>query len=126
MAFGASIPIVSVGTLSTIWLKFAGQLGLAATGGMAAFDLSVPVHAVLSWGGLRRKPVAWGFSGGLGINAGYRIDYDAVTLTPSLLAEVQYSPQYVMGLRLLYDLMPGSMGDGAGYHTWSVQYFLGW
>jgi len=127
--YGGAIPLADLGTVTTLWLKLAAQLGMSIkdNGVEPDFqvDISIPIHAVFSYGALRRKSIAWGGSVGLGVNVARRFQFDAFTFAPSVLAEIQYSPRAVYGLRLLMDVLPGSIEEGVGYHSWAIQFFAG-
>ena len=129
IGYGGAIPLADLGPVTTLWLKLSGLVGVSISDDNGTpdlqGDLSVPIHAVFSYGGLRRKSVAWGGSAGLGINVARRFEYDQFTFAPSAMFEVLYAPRALYGLRAMVDLLPASIEDGLSYHTWTIQFFVG-
>ena len=127
--WGGSIPITELGRLSTLSLKASGLLGLSVSTSDDnpdfQVDLSIPVHAVVNYGALRRKAYAWGFGGGLGLNVARRFQYDQFTFSPSLMLEGLYAPKTIYGLRFLLDLFPAALEGTTTYHSWSIQFYIG-
>lgn len=130
--WGGAIPLTELGSISTLWLKASGLIGLSfsdpnSNGGDPDLqaDVSIPIHAVFSYGALRRKSVAWGGSAGLGINVARRFQFDEFTVAPSAVFELLYAPRAVYGVRAMVDLLPATLEEGVCYHTWSIQFFIG-
>jgi hypothetical protein len=140
--YGGHIPLTEVGTYGTIWLVAAGSLwlnisdlsttdawGNSTSDPSIGFDVNVPIHATISYGALRRKSMAWGIEGGLGVNVGLRTrstwDSSEFTFAPSALVDISYAPKNVYRLRLMADIISSSLSAGGTYQTWSVMFVMG-
>lgn len=142
VGYGGHIPLTEVGTYGTIWFVASAnawlnigdestvdEYGYVSSDASVGFDLSIPVHATIGYGGLRRKSMAWGIEGGLGLNSGLRTrsswESSAFTFAPSALIDITYAPKNIFRLRFMGDILPGSLSDTESYRTWSVQLVIG-
>ncbi len=146
LGYGGHIPLADIGAYGTVWLVPAANLwlnigsegttdewGYTSTETAVGFDISAPIHATIGYGALRRKSMAWGIEGGLGVNFGLRTrstwTTSAFTVTPSAMIDVSYAPKSIYRLRFITDIIGASLNDedtfGESYRTWSVQFVLG-
>lgn len=127
--FGVSghIPLATLGRTSTLWLVPSLLLSIntgsssdynSFSGTSHSFiDVNVPIHVCYGFGGLQKKAVAWGFEAGLGINIAGRLAEETVTVQPSALVEVSYTPKSVYRLQIMADLLPATLTGPAGEYT---------
>jgi hypothetical protein len=138
VGYGGHVPIVNVGTYGTLWFVPAVNtwLSIGSTTGSdgysetsMGFEVAVPVHATIAYGGLRRKSMAWGIEGGLGANVGFRTrttwETSVWSIAPSALVDLTYAPKNIFRLRFLADLLPASIAEFETYRTWSLQFVVG-
>lgn len=132
--YGGHIPLTNLGRLTTIWLVPSASLGVGISKSSSEFessldgmslDLCVPIHFTVGYGALRRKSIAWGVEGGLGVNVARRFAQEAFTVVPSLMVDISYAPRAIYRLRLMTDLIAGSIGETGEYRTWGVSFVLG-
>lgn len=141
LGVGAHVPLTEIGAYGTIWIVPASsfwfnigskttidEYGNALSETQSGFSFSVPVHATISYGALRRKSMAFGIEGGLGINASWR-SHEAwqegfFSVQPSAMIDVSYAPKNVFRLRFMTDLLSTTMPDGADHRAWCIQFVL--
>lgn len=142
VGYGGHIPLFEIGAYGTFWLVPAGNVWLnvgnttttdeygnvfSETG--VGFDVNVPIHATIGYGGLRRKSMAWGIEGGLGVNAAFRTRSDwnenVFTISPSAMVDLTYAPKNIFRLRFIVDLLPAELSDYETIRTWMLQLVVG-
>jgi hypothetical protein len=140
--YGGHIPLFEIGAYGTFWLVPAGNLwlnfgatsttdeyGYVSTETGFGFDVNVPIHATIGYGGLRRKSMAWGIEGGLGVNAAFRTRSDwnenVFTISPSAMVDLTYAPKNIFRLRFVADLIPANLSDYETIRTWMLQLVVG-
>jgi hypothetical protein len=126
------LPLVSLSSTLTLALDGTAKVGYGAPTGntdelLNLYFAQIPAHAVIQWGGLRRRTYAWGAGLGIGATAMFVMN-DAVGgsfVAPSMYAEIIYARKWHFALRFQLNLSNPEYNVGRNLQAMNVSLNFG-